>query len=226
MPAFTGFPPEALAFFAGLEADNSRTYWEAHKATWEGSVREPMENLLDDLAAEFGPFRPFRPYRDVRFSKDKSPYKTQFGAVSDRAGGSHYVHLAASGLFAASGMYVMAPDQLERYRTAVDHDRHGTELRRIVDALAEAGVAVGPGGDAPLKTAPRGYPKDHPRIGLLRWKGVAAGREFGAHAWLQTPEAVARVATFWRAAAPLSTWLGAHVGPSREVAREPGRRGR
>jgi uncharacterized protein (TIGR02453 family) len=226
MTAFTGFPPEALAFFAGLEADNSKTYWETRKATWEATVREPMEAFLADLAAEFGPFRPFRPYRDVRFSKDKSPYKTQFGAASDRTGGIFYVHLAASGLFAASGMYMMAPDQLERFRTAVDHDRHGPALRGIVDDLTAAGVAVGPGGEPPLKTAPRGYAKDHPRIELLRWKGAAASREFGAPPWLHTPEAVAKVATFWRAAAPLTAWLAAHVGPSREPPRGPGRRAR
>lgn len=226
MTAFTGFAPEALAFFAGLEADNSKTYWETNKTTWDDHVRAPMEAFLDDLTAEFGPFRPFRPYRDVRFSKNKSPYKTQFGAVSDGPGGSRYVHLAASGLFAAAGMYVMAPDQRDRFRAAVDHDRHGSELRAIVDALCAAGVAVGPGGGAPLKTAPRGYAKDHPRIVLLRWKGAAAGREFSAPAWLRTPEAVAQVAAFWRTATPLSAWLDAHVGPSREPAREPGGRGR
>lgn len=226
MTAFTGFPSEALAFFAGLEADNAKAYWEAHKATWEDRVREPMAAFLDDLSAEFGPFRPFRPYRDVRFSKDKSPYKTQFGAVSERSGGVHYVHLAASGLFAASGHYQMAPDQLDRFRAAVDHDRHGPELRAIVDALSAAGVAIGPGGEPPLKTAPRGYPKDHPRIELLRWKGAAASREFGTPAWLHTPEAVDRVAAFWRTAAPLNAWLAAHVGPSQESPRGPGRRAR
>lgn len=226
MTAFTGFPPAALAFFAGLEADNSKSYWQANKTTWDAAVREPMEAFLDDLTAEFGPFRPFRPYRDVRFSRDKSPYKTQFGAVADRAGGSHYVHLAASGLFTASGHYLMAPDQVERFRAAVDHDRHGPELQAIVDALTAAGIAVGPGGETPLKTAPRGYPKDHPRIELLRWKGAAAGRDFGAPAWLHTSEAVPRVAAFWRAAAPLSAWLAAHVGPSQEPPREPGRRAR
>lgn len=226
MTAFAGFPPEALAFFAGLEANNDKTYWEAHRATWEDAVRAPMEAFLADLAGEFGPFRPFRPYRDVRFAKDKSPYKTQFGAVAEGPGGSRYVHLAASGLFAAAGMYTMAPDQLERFRSAVAHDRHGAELRALVDDLATAGVAVGPGGAAPLKTAPRGYTPDHPRIALLRWKGAAAVREFGAPAWLQTPEAVAQVAAFWRTAASLPAWLAAHVGPSQELGREARRRGR
>lgn len=225
MPDFHGFSPAALAFFAGLEADNSKAYWEAHKATWEDEVRGPMEALLDDLSGEFGPFRPFRPYRDVRFSKDKAPYKTQFGAVSERGGIVHYVHLAASGLLAASGMYAMAPDQLERFRAAIDHDRHGPELGAVLDALAKAGVEVGPGGETPLKTAPRGYAKDHPRIGWLRWKGAAAVREFGAPAWLQTPAVVGEVAGFWRAAAALSVWLDAHVGPSQAPARDWGRRG-
>lgn len=224
---FDGFPPEALAFFAGLEADNSKAYWQANRETWEAAVRGPMLALLGALDGEFGPFHVFRPHRDVRFAKDKSPYKTQHGAFGETPDGStRYVHLSASGLLAAAGRYVMAGDQLARFREAVADDRHGAELERIVGRVEAAGLAVGPGGALPLKTAPRGHPKDHPRIGLLRGKGLVASREFGAPTWLRTPEAVGWVAEAWRVAEPLTRWLDAHVGKSEEPADLPGRRGR
>jgi len=70
---FAGFGERATDFFAGLEADNSKAYWEDHRATYEAEVRAPMLALLAALEPEFGPGTMFRPYRDVRFSKDKSP---------------------------------------------------------------------------------------------------------------------------------------------------------
>ena len=119
--AFRGWPVEALEFFDGLEADNSKIYWQANKAVYETLVRAPMEELLAELEPEWGEGRIFRPYRDVRFSADKSPYKTQIGATV----GEGYVQLNAEGLAAGSGMWEMAPDQLERYRRTVADDRSG-----------------------------------------------------------------------------------------------------
>ena len=79
--SFTGFPPEAFAFYEGLEADNSKAYWAAHKAVFDGCGGRAMQELLDELEPTFGTAKMFRPYRDVRFSKDKSPYKTRQYAV-------------------------------------------------------------------------------------------------------------------------------------------------
>jgi uncharacterized protein (TIGR02453 family) len=211
---FKGFPPEALDFWAGLEADNSKAYWTAHKDVYEQAVREPMEALVE-ACAEFGEFKIFRPYRDVRFSKDKSPYKTHMGAVTEGEGGSvYYVHLSATGLFAASGYYVMASDQLERYRAAVVDDTTGAEVDGLVRALETAGYEVG--AHDTLKTAPRGYPKDHPRAPLLRRKGLIAGKAFPPARWLHTKAARDRVVKVWTDAAPLCAWLDKHVGPSSE----------
>ena len=67
---FRGWPSEALEFYEGLTADNSKTYWTAHKAVYESQVLAPMEALLVELEAEFGAGKIFRPYRDVRFSAD------------------------------------------------------------------------------------------------------------------------------------------------------------
>src|SRR5256885_9560906 len=113
---FSGWPLEALEFFRGLEADNTKAYWNAHKALYEASVREPMAELLGELSAEFGPARIARPYRDVRFRADKSPYKTEIYATFDRGGD---VRFSADGLTAATRDFMMTPGQLQRYRDAV-----------------------------------------------------------------------------------------------------------
>jgi uncharacterized protein (TIGR02453 family) len=206
--AFRGWPVEALEFFEGLEADNSKAYWQANKAVYERLVRAPMEELLTELAPGGEEAYIFRPYRDIRFSRDKSPYKTHIGAVV--AGG--YVQLNAEGLAAGCGMWEMAPDQLERYRRAVDEETTGDELRALVGGARAAGLSVTARDE--LKTAPRGYPKDHPRIELLRFKGLFTWREWPAGAWLGTRRAMDRIVGFFEASRPLQAWLTANVGPS------------
>ncbi|GIF74534.1 DUF2461 domain-containing protein [Asanoa siamensis] len=207
--AFRGWPSEALEFYEGLEADNSKTYWTAHKAVYDDQVRAPMQALLDELEPEFGAGRIFRPYRDVRFSADKSPYKTAIAARLDLGG---YVHLSAQGLAAGSGMYHMERDQLARYRAAVDDDGSGPRLAALVAEAAADGVAIH--GHDQLKRVPRGYDKDHPRADLLRHKGVVAWKEWPVAPWLGTAAAKRRVADFLRASAPLNQWLATFVGPS------------
>jgi len=213
--SFQGWPAEALDFYEGLEADNSKTYWTAHKAVYEEKVRGPMAELVEELAPEFGEPKIFRPYRDIRFSKDKSPYQTHIGAVV----GDGYIQLSANGLAAGSGMYRMAPDQLESYRQAVARDQAGEELERIIAAIEGQEIEVH-GQDA-LKTAPRGYPADHPRVGLLRYKGLVTWKQWPVEPWLGTPEAKRHVAGFLAASLALCDWLNANVG---ESAADPARR--
>jgi uncharacterized protein (TIGR02453 family) len=206
--AFSGWPEEALEFYEGLTADNSKTYWTEHKQTYDTKVLRPMTELVEELAPEFGEAKIFRPYRDVRFSRDKTPYKTHIGAMV----GSGYVQLSAQGLAAGDGMYVMAADQLDRYRRAVAGDRSGGELEDVIAAVRRHGIGVA--GRDVLKTAPRGYPADHPRISLLRYKGIVAWKEWPVEGWLETAAARDRLAGFLRATQPLSAWLEANVGPS------------
>jgi uncharacterized protein (TIGR02453 family) len=206
---FRGWKAEAVEFFEGLEADNSRAYWQAHKDVYERLVRGPMEELLAELAPEFGPPKLFRPYRDVRFSPDKTPYKTHIGAT---LGDTGYVQLSASGLGAGTGLFHMAPDQLDRYRRAVADDGTGSQLEAVVEDLRQAGIDLI--AHDQLKTAPRGYPKDHPRVDLLRRKGLAAWQEWPPAAWLGTKKAKDRVVGFLHDAAPLRAWLAEHVGAS------------
>jgi uncharacterized protein (TIGR02453 family) len=205
---FRGWPEEALEFFEGLEADNSKTYWQQNKDRYEKLVRAPMEELIDELAPEWGEGKIFRPYRDIRFSSDKSPYKTNIAATV----GAGYIHLSAEGLGAGSGMWGMAPDQLERYRQAVSENRSGAALEAIVIKARAAGLTVT--AHEVLKTAPKGYPKDHPRIELLRHKGLITWKEWPAEAWLGTRRAKDRVVQFLRHSKPLNMWLQNHVGPS------------
>jgi uncharacterized protein (TIGR02453 family) len=207
--AFRGWPAEAIEFYEGLEADNTRAYWQDHKQEYEELVKGPMTALLADLAGEFGEGKIFRPFRDVRFSKDKSPYKTAIGATLERGG---YVQFSAHGLAAGSGYYVMMPDQLEQYRRAVDDEKPGLELVGLVAVLRTAGIDVA--AHDTLKTAPKGYPKDHPRIELLRHKGLIAWKEWPVAAWMGTAKAKPRVVDFLVAARPLNAWLDTHVGPS------------
>lgn len=215
MTAFDGFPVDALDFFAELEAHNERSWWHANRERFEASVSGPMRSLLDALEPEFGTFRVFRMNRDVRFSNDKSPYKTAHAAMTETAGGSsHYIQISATGLFVGGGMYHPARDQLDRFRRAVADDASGPKLEAAIDAVRKARITVEPGHEPPLATAPRGYPKDHPRVTLLRWKGCIALRDLGAPKWLHTRGAIERVAATWRASAPLTNWLDHHVGAS------------
>jgi uncharacterized protein (TIGR02453 family) len=205
---FRGWPEGALLFYEGLEADNSKAYWLDHKDVYERDVKAPMELLLAELKDEFGDSRLFRPYRDTRFSSDKSPYKT---AIAARVG-EGYVQLSADGLFCGAGTYHMSDDQLERYRDAVVADGPGSKLQAVVADLRRAGLEVH--AMQTLKTAPRGYSKDHPRIDLLRLKGVVTSRSWPPARWLHTAGAKTRVVEVFRTAAPLLRWLDVHVGPA------------
>jgi uncharacterized protein (TIGR02453 family) len=207
--AFRGWPVEAVEFYDGLLADNSRVYWQDHKHVYEESVRAPMDALLSDLEPEFGEGTIFRPYRDVRFSKDKAPYKTAIAARLEHGG---YIQMSADGLAAGCGLYRPASDQLERYRAAVADARKGPALVKLVTAARAAKIDIT--ASETLKTAPRGYPKDHARIDLLRQKGLIAWREWPVGAWLGTAKAKQRVVDFLHDAAPVQRWLDRNVGPS------------
>ena len=204
--SFSGWPDEALDFYEGLEADNSKSYWTSHKAVYEEHVLHPMMELVEQLAPEFGEPKIFRPYRDIRFSADKTPYKTHIGAT---LGPRNYVQFSADGLAAGAGMWHMEAPQLARYREAVAADRTGGEIAAVVADLEKAGVEVH--GHDTLKSAPRGYAADHPRIDLLRHKGLTSWQHWDPEPWLQTPSAADRVLSFFRTSAALCSWLATNA---------------
>lgn len=210
--AFTGIPHAALVFYEQLGADNSKAFWDANRARFKEVVRGPVDELAQALAA-YGTFHVFRPHNDLRFSKNKPPYKTHQGAYTESEGGAgYYFQLSATGLMCGVGYYAMAKDQLERFRAAVDDERTGSEIAAIVAGLTRRGYRVGAIDE--LKTAPRGFPKDHPRIDLLRRKGLMVSKDFGAPKWLHTRQAATRIAAAWDGATEMNAWLDTHVGPS------------
>jgi uncharacterized protein (TIGR02453 family) len=200
-----GIPLGAMEFFAELEMNNDRDWWAAHKKQWQDDVRDPLQALTDQLRDEFGAAKLFRPHRDVRFSLDKSPYKTHQGAVvATAAGMGYYVQVGAGGLMTGAGWYQPAPAQVAAFREAVLEDRTGRELDEAVSSLRAGGFEIG--GDT-LKTAPRGIDPGHPRIALLRHRSLLASAEHGTPSWLETEEVAERVRTDWRAFRPLMEWL-------------------
>lgn len=204
-----GIPLEAADFFAELEYNNDRDWWLANQARWKTSVRVPMEALCACLEAEFGTAKLFRPNRDVRFSADKSPYKTHQGAVVQTSPGvGLYVQVSSSGLLVGAGWWSPEPSQLAAYREAVLDDDSGEELAGIVSGLTADGVQLG--GDL-LKTAPRGIDPTHPRIALLRHRTLLVSLEHGLPDWLDTAEVVDRVRADWASFLPLSDWFAAHL---------------
>ena len=202
---FAGFPVEALDFYDDLEADNTKSFWAAHKHVWERSVRDPMVALTEELGPEFGPPKVFRPYRDVRFAKDKTPYKDHQGAfVAAAPATGWYVELGSPGVRVGAGFYEADSARLARIRAAVADDRRGAELERYLAGLERRGWERG--GET-LRTSPRGWPADHPRIGLLRHKSLVVGRSYGFEDVIHTRALLDRVRADWRAARPLVEWL-------------------
>lgn len=205
---FQGFPEAALDFYDDLEQDNSKAFWEAHKETYQRAVAGPMNQLAEALSDEFGQAKVFRPYRDVRFAKDKTPFKTHQGAfVAVGPATGYYVQIGAPGVKIAAGFYDSTPERLANLRAAIDNDLFGPELEKITETLRAGGWEIG---GATLKTAPRGWDKDHPRIALLRHKTLTVSRDFGFEAFIHTPELIDRIRTGWREGTPLVDWAMQH----------------
>jgi uncharacterized protein (TIGR02453 family) len=202
---FAGFPVAALDFYDDLEVDNTRAYWERHKDVYTESVKAPMAALCAALAPEFGEAKVFRPYRDVRFAKDKTPYKTHQGAfVPAGPATGWYVEVSARGVRTGAGFYEASSPRLAAIRAAIDDDRRGQELERLLAELRAEGWDVA--GDR-LKTTPRGYSADHPRIELLRHRSLTVGRSHGFEPVVHTPELLDVVRDDWRALRPFVEWV-------------------
>ena len=203
--SFTGFPVAALDFYDDLEVDNTKSFWEANKHVWKESVQAPMKALMAALEPEFGTAKVFRPYRDVRFAKDKTPYKTHQGAfVGVAPATGWYFEISPRGTRVGAGFYDADGSRLAAVRAAMADEKTGRALDRMLRKLEKEGFEVG--GDQ-LKTSPRGYDADHPRIHLLRHKQLFVGRSYGFEADALDAALVDRVREDWRALRPLITWL-------------------
>jgi uncharacterized protein (TIGR02453 family) len=205
MVEFTGFPVAALDFYDDLEMDNTKSFWNAHKETYDIAVAAPMKALVAALEPEFGAAKVFRPYRDVRFAKDKTPYKTAQGAFVARADSTGwYVQVGAAGVRVGVGFYGATSGRLANIREAIDDARRGGELEQVLKSLQREGWTLG---GEKLKTAPRGFDADHPRIELLRHKSMSLGKDYGFGPVIHAPELLDKVRDDWRSATPFVQWV-------------------
>ncbi|MET1088974.1 MAG: DUF2461 domain-containing protein [Arthrobacter sp.] len=211
MTTFQGIPAAAFKFYEELRDNNTREWWLENKDRYQTLVRDPFTALLAGLEPRFGPGKVFRPNRDIRFSQDKSPYKTAQGAfASVQEGVGFYLQVSADGLLVGGGYHSHTPAQLARYRNSVDASGTGEALRHILGAVSAAGFVVE---GEKLRTVPRGYPQDHPRAELLKHKSLSAAADLGQPAWLATPAAAQEIAALWEELRPLVDWVGRHAAP-------------
>ncbi len=221
---FTGFADRGAGFFKALAKHQSRDWFAMHREEYEGGWLAPMQALLaevrgrlaaryahEDLAAP----KVFRIHRDVRFSKDKSPYKTHIGgylAIDGTAAGpggaaALYFHVAADELFACAGQYMMDGEQLKRFRAAVVDPKRGKELAAILAKLERAGFTRG--SHEQLQRVPRGFDPEHPAGDLLRRKGLIVAFPDLPRAMLVSPKLVDWLTTHAKQTVPLVEWLAA-----------------
>jgi uncharacterized protein (TIGR02453 family) len=226
---FDGFADTRGRFFAELMLHNDRGWFQAHRAEYEEGWLLPMKALLAEVGPRLargyrryrvGEPRIFRIHRDVRFSRDKSPYKTYIGGMLPmdfpRGGRSQvevptalYFHVSHDEVFAGAGLYGMDPETLARHRKALLDPRRGTELSRIAAALSRAGFEMG--ARESTKRVPSGVDPAHPLAALLRMKGLIVTTPAIDRRLLVRRELVASLTKQALAAAPLVRWLLRHV---------------
>lgn len=221
---FTGFADRTGRFFKALAKHQEREWFKAHREDYDQGWLNPMLALLGEVRQRVEPLFPreelagpkvFRIYRDVRFSKDKSPYKTHLGGYlalgGAKAGPSMialpYVHIGADGVFAAVGQYMMDPAQLADFRAGVTDDVRGADLAKLLQKLTRAGFTVGSYGQ--LKRVPRGSDPEHPRADLLKRKGLVVTFPPVPRELLVSPKLVGWLVTQTKRTVPLVEWLAA-----------------
>jgi len=218
MPAFRGFPPEAIEFLRELEANNDRDWFKANRARYDEHVVAPTVALGEDLA-DFGRPHLFRPWNDTRFHA-APPIKEHVGlAVGYEGAGGFYVELSLDGLLVAAGLHNPASDQVERFRRAVDAPPTAASLAKAIRRAEDAGLELN---EPDLVRGPRGYPADHARMDLLRRRRLTVARRHDLGAWLHRPAAGPRIREALDSATPLVRWLRTHVGPSERSAARAG----
>lgn len=223
---FAGFLATAPGFFHELAHEMNREWFTANKDRYEREWVAPMSALLAHvhvaLAPVYGPVRLGAPkimriHRDVRFSKDKAPYKTHIGAaitvdgkgVGDGGTAAIYVHLGVDEEFVGAGTYMFDAGALARWRTAVA-GKAGAELASVIAKLRAAGYTVG--GHDDYKKVPRPYAEDHPRAALLKLRGLTASAGEIPRGMLHEAALAPWLAKHGTALAPLVKWLARHVG--------------
>lgn len=200
---FDGFTTEARDFFTELASNNNREFFTAHRDVYDRAIRQPIETLLGEAQVMYGPGRVMRPNRDVRFGKDKSPYRIGASMWAGDIGGV-YLNLSPDGIEVGGGLYGPTRDQLQRARQAIDtKPQAGNELATIVRDLETDGFKLaGPS----LTTSPKGYDREHVHIELLRLRHYAGTKHLPIHA------SASAVHDAWTQVEPLIGWANKHIG--------------
>lgn len=232
---FEGFAPAAMAFLRGLKRNNRREWFETHRAAYEQTLRTPFRALVEELDVRFARLAPefvgdpkrsmFRIHRDVRFSKDKSPYKTHAACwihhrdagrgvgTTAHGGAGFYFHLEPGASLVAGGIWMPPRESLALIREALVRDQRGFE--RIVQAKAFRArfesLTDDPDERTTLKRLPRGFAVDHPAAPWLRFVSFTASRTL-TDAEALSPRVVDMVMKDYAALLPLSRWLNAALG--------------
>ncbi|MEM8742044.1 MAG: DUF2461 domain-containing protein [Pseudomonadota bacterium] len=207
---FAGFDPGACAWFAELQANNTKAWFEANRAGHKTGIVAPMQALMEIAQASHGgEIKLFRPHRDVRFSKDKSPYNTHQRAALHSIGPmALYASIGADGFHAGGGVYGFQPARLALFRDVVGFE-DGAEFARLVAAAQSAGcVLMG----ETLKKTPRGFTPDHPRADLLRHKSLILIGRIPPDEAADAAKVEAHARAMWSAVAPVGAWLLAKMG--------------
>ncbi len=222
MPRFEGFADKDGKFFKALAKNNDREWFQARKGEFEEGWNAPMAALLSDVReaidrayahCELDEPKVFRIFRDVRFSKDKSPYKTHIGgfvpvkrqAKTTEVPMALYFHVGATEKFGAAGHYMMSSPALDRFRAAIADDKRGKELVKILATLGKKGFTAD--SYESLKRVPKGFDPEHPRAELLKRKGLTVTFPNLPAGLLATPKLTNWLVTQCKVAAPLVEWL-------------------
>jgi len=220
---FSGWKGDFKGFFLELRANNNKAYFEAHRRKYEDEVKAPMLALLADLEAEFGPpHRVSRPNRDIRFSADKSPYKTHascwfyhrdgsraVGREAAGGGAGFYFQIAPSDSFIGGGMWMPPREALIKLRDAIGEDPKGfakiatdQRVQRRFGGLDEEAV---------LRRVPRGFAPDHPAGHWLKFQSFVTGRSL-TDAQAVSARLPALLEADFRLMVPLVRWINGVLG--------------
>lgn len=223
---FKGFDRDAMQFFHELSLEMNRDWFDANKERYKQRWTLPMTALLDEVAArlaktyapiKLGAPKLFRIYRDVRFSKDKTPYKTHAAGMLplhakkpiDGGCSALYLHLGIDEEYVGAGTYFFDDAQLPRWRKLVAAPKTGAEIEALIKRLRKAGYTVG--GHEDYKKVPKGFDPDHPRGDLLRMRGLTAGFPDIPRGLVHKPKLADWLVDHGKAVAPLVTWLSKNV---------------
>jgi uncharacterized protein (TIGR02453 family) len=222
---FTGFGDATFRFMRDLGRNNDKAWFQAHRSAYEDDLLEPSMAFIEAIGPLLARFSPgvraepkiggsmMRINRDIRFSKDRRPYKDHldmtFKVGPAKTSPGYWFRLTPSELILGAGMHMLDKPELERYRKAVDANRSGGELAKVVTKVERAGYDLG---GEHYKRVPAGFIPDHPREALLRHAGVYVGTEMKVPAEARTAKFPSFCAAHYKKMAPLMDWLSANVG--------------